>query len=124
MPSAFLKSCLWFLFVALIPQANNKAPNESDVRIRLERTSCFGRCPVYSVTLFSDGRVVYEGKLNVAVIGLRTKRIPAARVLQIARQVQSIDYFSFDHRINLAFDVPTAITDIHIGDRHNRVEHF
>ncbi len=31
------------------------------VVIRLERTSCYGNCPAYSVTIHGDGRIEYAG---------------------------------------------------------------
>ena len=30
--------------------------------ITLERTACFGRCPMYKVKIFADGKVVYRGQ--------------------------------------------------------------
>ncbi len=40
--------------------------------IRLSRTPCFGRCPVYSVTVHADGRVEYRGERWVASTGARS----------------------------------------------------
>ena len=37
--------------------------------ITLERTPCFGRCPVYKATLKSDGTLLYEGIRFVPRIG-------------------------------------------------------
>ena len=36
--------------------------NYDDVIITLERTACFGTCPVYTLTMNGDGTVIYEGK--------------------------------------------------------------
>ncbi len=33
--------------------------NLTDVEIKLEKTNCFGPCPVYSVIIHGDGTVVY-----------------------------------------------------------------
>jgi hypothetical protein len=126
MLSVPFSSGLWACLVLLtfLPQTSTRPTEDSKIQIKLERTGCFGVCPIYSVTLFSDGRVIYEGKYNVAVIGIHTKKISPVRVQEIAKQAASIGYFSFDQRINMAFDVPRAITQIRIGDRLNRVEHF
>ena len=32
-----------------------------EVVITLERTACFGVCPVYKLTIYGDGRVLYDG---------------------------------------------------------------
>ena len=60
-----------------------REPHPSDVVIRLERTACFGECPVYSVAIDGDGNVVYEGAKFVRVVGRQTDRIPASRVAAI-----------------------------------------
>jgi hypothetical protein len=31
--------------------------------IRLERTMCYGNCPVYNVTVDKEGNVKYEGEI-------------------------------------------------------------
>src|SRR6059058_5801427 len=33
-----------------------------DTLITLERTACFGTCPVYKLTISADGKVAFEGK--------------------------------------------------------------
>ena len=38
-------------------------PPPSDVVVTLERTSCFGGCPVYTVSIDRSGNVAYEGAL-------------------------------------------------------------
>lgn len=37
--------------------------------ITLERTMCYGPCPVYRVTFNKDGKAIYEGRNNVDKIG-------------------------------------------------------
>lgn len=49
-------------------QAVDAVPAAFDI-IRLTRTPCFGKCPVYSVTVHADGRVEYNGQRWVASAG-------------------------------------------------------
>ncbi len=42
--------------------------------IRLSRSACFGKCPVYSVTVHADGRVEYNGERWVVVKGKQQGR--------------------------------------------------
>lgn len=37
-------------------------PKASRVLFSLERTRCFGWCPIYKITVFSDGRLEYRGR--------------------------------------------------------------
>ncbi|MBB3764006.1 DUF6438 domain-containing protein [Sphingomicrobium lutaoense] len=47
------------------------APKAPDV-ITYATEPCFGRCPVYRLTVSSDGVAVFEGKANTLVTGRRT----------------------------------------------------
>jgi hypothetical protein len=51
-----------------------------DVVARLERSGCYGECAVYSVTIFGDGSVRYDGSDFVAVKGPREGRADAGAV--------------------------------------------
>jgi uncharacterized protein DUF6438 len=41
----------------------------NDLTIKLQHTMCSGACPDYSVSILSDGRVIFEGKRYVFAIG-------------------------------------------------------
>ena len=51
-----------------------------DVVARLERSGCYGECAVYSVTIFGDGSVHYEGTDFVAAKGASDGRADAGAV--------------------------------------------
>jgi 5'-nucleotidase (lipoprotein e(P4) family) len=55
----------------------------AEVSIRLERTPCFGSCPVYNVTLSGTGEVRYEGRQYVKQTGIHTSQLPQERVLRL-----------------------------------------
>lgn len=63
-----------------------------DASIRLQRTACFGWCPVYSVTIDARGIVTYEGERSVRVVGRRTARIDASIVAGLlARTTKTVE---------------------------------
>lgn len=64
----------------------------------LERTPCYGTCPVYKVTLHSDGSVSFEGTRNVSVTGVRTWRVPADSAAIVFRFADSVRFASFPAR--------------------------
>lgn len=51
-------------FQAAAPQSIHHHVQRTVV-ITLQRTVCYGSCPEYKLTIFSDGRVLYEGIRNV-----------------------------------------------------------
>jgi len=60
-----------------------------DAIVQMRRAGCSsGVCPVYSVSVFLDGTVVYEGRSNVAVVGKQRAKLPADRVGQLIVAMQ------------------------------------
>lgn len=86
-----------------------------DFVIKLERTSCFGACPVYSVSVDAKGAVTYEGKKFVRVEGRQTDRIAVSRVAELAATVDRIRFFELDNQyryIRNADGTTTSVTDL------------
>lgn len=68
----------------------------SRFEITLERTVCFGRCPVYTVTLDSDGRVRWRGDQFVDAIGERHGNVGRQRVRELEAAVDRVKFFERD----------------------------
>jgi len=49
----------------------------------LERTGCYGECPVYRLTVHSDGSVVYVGTRWVKVLGRQVYKISDAQLAEL-----------------------------------------
>src|SRR5262245_20437480 len=88
----------------------------SHVRIRLERTSCYGSCPSYQVEIDGAGNVQYRGVDSVLARGSHHWTIPQDHVRALLALFQRADYFKLAgyYRIN-ATDLPTYITGLEIG---------
>jgi hypothetical protein len=54
-----------------IAQASQQPIVPADTIISLQRTSCYGPCPVYTVKIDARGSVTYEGEKFVRVVGRR-----------------------------------------------------
>ncbi|MEB3182688.1 MAG: DUF6174 domain-containing protein [Nostocaceae cyanobacterium] len=100
-------------------------PNNQPVVITLERTACFGACPIYKLTIFGDGRVVYVGERFVKVTGQRTTRISRKAVRELISEFNNLNYFSLaDSYTGGPTDLPSAITSIKIGKKQKTVSHY
>ena len=64
--------------------------------VTLERTECYGTCPVFALRLFADGRVEYEGKRFVMHRGLRTTRLGRAGLEKLHRAISKPDIANLD----------------------------
>jgi hypothetical protein len=109
----------------------NDATANTGAAVTLERTPCFGGCPVYQLSVSADGVVTYQGRANVRHLGAATKRIQPQRVSALLSELERGGYFSFAPRYTpaepscgrYATDSPTAITSVRIENRVHRIEH-
>lgn len=90
-------------------------PDYSSLVITLERTVCFGFCPIYRLTVYGDGRVEYEGDRNVDVEGLQTSTLTPEQVQELVDAYQAADYFNLkDDYTAPVTDLPSTITSVTI----------
>jgi uncharacterized protein DUF6438 len=106
------------------------APPDSAV-VTLERTPCFGTCPVYLVTATSSGAVRFEGKSHVSHPGSAVGQIPKARLDSLLTELEAAGYFDFEEQYapgfpacgNAATDLPTVTTSVRLHGRTKRIVH-
>ena len=99
--------------------------------ISLERTPCFGGCPVYTISVSPSGQVTYEGKANVRDLGTATGQVPKQRVDALLVELERAGYFGFASRYALSeptcgryvTDLPSVISSATLGARTKRIEH-
>ncbi|SRR5579883_1162263 len=107
------------------PSVQNQSPRSQSIMLTLERTACFGACPIYKLTIYGNGKVVYAGKRFVTVTGIRTTTISRAAVRQLVAEFQQIHYFGLqDSYTGGHTDAPSAITSLTIGTQHKTVNHY
>lgn len=105
-----------------------------DTVIKLERTQCFGPCPVYTVSIDAKGTVIYEGGKFVRVQGRQTDRIAVSRVAALLETAERIRFFELrshyrairkpDGTETTITDMPTTFVTITSGGRSRRVEDY
>lgn len=99
--------------------------SSQSVMLTLERTACFGFCPIYKVTVYGNGKVVYEGKRFVKVVGTQTTMISQAAVKKLVSEFQRTQYFNLqDSYTGGHTDAPSAITSLVMGKKQKTVNHY
>jgi hypothetical protein len=75
------------------PAVDDAVAARPEALIQLRSDGCdSGRCPVYGVSIFADGSVVYRGGANVAFIGQRRSKIPEANVATLVSAIEKMDF--------------------------------
>lgn len=81
--------------------------------ISLERTPCFGACPVYKVAIQRDGTLTYHGQRFVDRIGDFKATVPRSTFRKLERALGQSGYWemkrSYDAQVT---DLPTQIVQV------------
>jgi hypothetical protein len=105
-----------------------------DTIIHLQRTSCLGSCPIYTVTIDARGAVTYVGERFVRVVGVGTAQIAPSVVATLLARAERIGFFDMrdayraienpDGTVTSVTDLPTKIVSVTVNGRTKRVEDY
>ena len=104
----------FFTLITLLFFINTKnIQKENQTLILLERTACFGNCPVYSITIKDNGSGIYVGKNFVKNIGEFTFNISKSEIDEILKKAEKIDFWNLKNEYyeNIS-DLPTTYIQI------------
>jgi hypothetical protein len=107
--------------LANAPPPTPAPPPSSRLLAELSRGGCYGTCPIYTVTVYDDGRVEYKGERDVEVIGARADRLDDATLAALRGAFDGADFEKLSDFVrNDCTDLPTV--EIRYGDK--TVHHY
>jgi hypothetical protein len=122
-PGALLAVAAALLLVGCQPRSPDTVP--SDFEVTLERGPCFGTCPVYSMTVSSDGSVVYNGMDFVIEEGRQEASVSTDQVTEIFQAVIAADFFDLEDRYEVgATDLPSITTSVTMNGQTQAIYHY
>ena len=95
---------------------------EPQMLATIERTACYGRCPMYKATFMDNGEVKYVGKGFVDKIGTYKTLISTEDVLLIKKNITEYNYFGLDSLYPTPItDFPSSITEVNLNGNRKKV---
>lgn len=97
---------------AQINRTKNKLSDSLVVRI--ERTACFGRCPIYTASIYKSGFVLYQGEKWVEKEGLFQSKVSDEKINAIIKKAEAIGFFKMNESYDSPYvtDLPSTIVTI------------
>jgi len=92
-----------------------KKANTSEIEliISLQRTACFGTCPIYKIEIFSDGSGIYTGTRFVQNIGITKFSLSETQLNLILTQAEAIGFTNMQEEYSEPIsDLPTTFIQI------------
>lgn len=75
-------------FLCLLFSCPATSQNKFDF-VTIERTSCFGRCPAYILTIYRSGVIVYEGKKDARFKGTYQTKANTKKVISLFKKYEN-----------------------------------
>lgn len=88
----------------------------------INRTACYGRCPMYQAIFMDNGEVKYIGKRFVDNVGTYKTLLSEEEIKEIEKRITDINYYQFDSIYpTLVTDFPSCITEVNLNGKYKRV---
>lgn len=113
--------------------SSSGADTVSSETIQLQRTICYGSCPAYTITIYSDGEITWQGESFVAYKGERNIRVDPKVFESALALLEKAAFRSFATRYQrderdgcerLVTDSPNAVITVKTSTYEHRVWHY
>jgi len=89
-----------------------------DTMLHMRKGPCLGRCPVYSITIYNNGKVKYDGVTNIEMAGIFESKLEGDQQARAQKLIDAIElprmYSRYPRGVDMATDV--ARTKMVISD--------
>ena len=136
---SFIITSIGLLFLSSVPvsaRLQTAKPEEQtvppDTNISLERTGCYGTCPIYTVSISADGTVLFVGTRFVKKMGTTGSTVSREQIRNLLSEFDKINYFELKDQYvspddgckQWVTDHPSAITSITRGGKSKTIKHY
>lgn len=102
-----------------------KSDKEVYVMVKFKKTPCYGKCPIYDVQMFNNGRVLYNGKKFVERVGTYEAKMSDADVKMVKQKFFDVEFLDMANEYPIdgqkIMDLPSTIIDFRVGDMIKQV---
>ncbi len=116
----FYSSILIVLAIFLAQECNHKKNGDKDENhsetpidlgekraiIKMSKNPCFGKCPIYNMTIFTDGQVEFKGQRFTNKLGTYSKQISTEVVKSLVKELNEMDF------LNMQNNYPSKLPDL------------
>ncbi len=102
-----------------------KIGSDNEIVFSMTKTKCYGKCPAYTIEIYSNGRVTYNGLANVEKIGKFEKNITQTELSNLKKAFLDSKFFDFnDEYVSNATDLPTTYILFRNNDKEKKIKDY
>jgi hypothetical protein len=86
----------------------------------LRRGPCFGQCPVYEVSIYSNGMAKWKGSANTPLLGNYRTTLPEGWLTALKARAEALGYFQLAAKYPEGYiipDLPLTATFVQLNDK-------
>ena len=101
---------------------SQKDLGEQTVLFRFDKTPCFGQCPTYTMTFYSNGTVRLDGKAHLDLLGIYELKMKKKQVKQLVERLDEIGFCKLEEEYGTGIsDFPSTIISKNCSGKHKTV---
>ncbi len=107
--------------VATAPEPNvksnyNEMVYSDSLFFHMEKSPCYGKCPVYSVDIYSNGKIIFVGRAFTELEGTYRGQASEEFLKEILNYANRINYFAMETKYDNenVTDLPSTVTHIYL----------
>lgn len=111
------------------PQPSQKGKPE--LYLKMQRTNCFGRCQVYNLEIYPDGKAIFEGIQFTKIIGKVRSNLSKEKMHQLTAEINKTEFFDLKDSYNIRHSCPvivnhnpTIILSIKLNEKEKTISHY
>jgi hypothetical protein len=139
----FISKVFLFSFVCLFSVCGNSVSQtentnkiqlkeKAELSLKMERSGCYGRCPIYDLTIQPNGKIIFEGKFWTKVKGTAEDKLTEEQLKQLTAEIEKANFFSLDNAYNydskncpeIATDSPGVNLTIKLNGKEKTIDHY
>ena len=90
--------------------------------VTMTRTACYGTCPQYTISIYDNGLIKYDGKLFVDKKGCFYSKIPKSFINLLITKIKTIYFFDLNTNYDAPMtDFPSVIVEVNLASNHHKI---
>ncbi|MCK4750259.1 MAG: hypothetical protein KAT15_24550, partial [Bacteroidales bacterium] len=111
-----------FVFAQLISCTGSRNFTGENILIEMEKTPCYGQCPVYSIQIDQMGNGLFKGVENTELVGLYSFHLHDDELIHLKSMFEGIGFFTLEDRyFEYVSDLPTTYITYRSGGKEKKI---
>ena len=88
----------------------------------MTRTACYGTCPQYTISIYDNGLIKYDGKLFVDKKGCFYSKISKSFIDRLNTKITTINFFDLNTNYDAPMtDLPSVIVEVNLASNYHKI---